>query len=341
MKNKQVILIFFLGIIIGVILAPFTNKLPQQAIISPISPTLAQTSQYLNPLIEGVVLGVSDKQAPVIKEQKAEKAATKSAVVSQFAILIEQNNPELDKANQPLPNPPNSKTDSFYKNTTSSDYSGKATIAALGDSMTDLMGPNLEYLKKELTKYYPKADFSLLNYGVGAENIEKVADRISKDYDYQGRHYQSLVSLNPDLIIVESCAYNPFSEGGDYLNRHWTALSRVVDILKSQTKAKIIILATIAPSLQNFGQGPAGVNWPVDLATSHSQRINEYLDNATRFAKAAGLPLVDVYHQTLLANGEGNPAYINPGDHIHQNVAGDELIAKLLRAKIYSLELFK
>jgi len=327
MKNKEVILIFFLGIIIGVILAPFTNKLPQQAIISPISPTLAETKDLITPLPEGEVLGVYIQNATT--ELETGKKDDKANLASRFAVLI--NPPVLEPKEQKI---------AKVENYPQSNYAGKATIAAVGDSMTDLMGPNLEYIRKELQKYYPKADFSLLNYGVGAENIEKVADRISKDYDYQGRHYQSLVSLNPDLIIVESCAYNPFAEGGDYLNRHWTALSRVVDILKSQTKAKIIILATIAPAKEKFGEGPAGVNWPVDLATSHSQRINEYLDNSIRFAKAAGLPLVDVYHQTLLANGEGNPAYINPGDHIHQNVAGDELIAKLLTQKIFSLDLF-
>jgi hypothetical protein len=343
MKNRASIAIFLGGMIIGLALAPLTNKTPRDAILSPISPTLAQTSKYLSPLADGVVLGVSDEQPPVIKEQE-EVIASQSATVSQFATLIEPNSHEADKAevdktNEPnLPNETNlPKSPTSESKSSASNYSGTITIAAVGDSLTDLMGPDLPYLKKVLKAYYPQAQFNFFNYGVGAQNIEKVADRLTREYDYQGRHYQMLSSINPDLVILESCAYNPFMEEGDYLNRHWSGMAKTVDLIKGQTKAKIMILATIAPAKEKFGQGPAGVNWPPDLSWQHAERINQYLNNAVNFAHSAGLPLVDVYHQSLLANGEGNPNYINPGDHIHQNVAGDEFISQLLAPKIYNI----
>ncbi len=221
-----------------------------------------------------------------------------------------------------------------------SNYSGKITIAAIGDSMTDLMGPGLPYLETVLQNYYPRAEFNLLNYGVGAENIEKGLERIKNDYTYKERHYSSLASVNPDIVIIESFAYNPFENQEAELNRHWLALTRMVDFIKSQTKAQIIILITIAPTKEKFGQGPGGVNWPQDLAWQQANRINQYLENAVRFAQPTGLPLVDVYHQTLLSNGEGNLDYISSHDHIHQNEAGNKLVARLLGRKIFSLALF-
>lgn len=221
-----------------------------------------------------------------------------------------------------------------------SNYSGKITIAVIGDSMTDLMGPGLPYLKTVLQNYYPRAEFNLLNYGVGAENIEKGLERIKNDYSYKEKHYSSLASVNPDIVIIESFAYNPFENQEAELDRHWLALTRMVDFIKSQTKAQIIISITIAPTKEKFGQGPGGVNWSQDLAWQQANRINQYLENAVRFAQSTGLPLVDVYHQTLLSNGEGNLDYISSHDHIHQNEAGNKLIARLLGRKIFSLALF-
>lgn len=336
--NRKSFLILLIGMIIGLTLAPLTKNSPKDAILSPITSSRAGNEEFLSPLADGVVLGATSLQypAPSIQPPVASSSAT-----SQFASLINEVNQENLPKPSDLPNPSIPPTPSNSPNPPSpkvySNYSGTITIAALGDSITDLMGPELPYLKNYLKTYYPKAQFNLLNYGVGAQNIEMVEDRMTKDYDYQGKHISALTSLKPDLVIVESCAYNPFVDDGDYLNRHWTALSRVTDIIKSQMGSKILILAAIAPAKAEFGQGPAGVNWPQEMSIHHATLINQYLDNALNFAKAANLYYVDAYHPSLLANGEGNQTYINQGDHIHQNVAGDEFIAKLLASRIYNI----
>lgn len=321
-RIKQSILIFISGLIIGINVNSLINKSFKKIIISPISPTLAETRKFILPLSEGEILGISTKTSQNKLKVKKEKVKRSS----QFANLINQSilTPGVDE-----------ETPGVNFNW----HSGKITIAVIGDSMTDLMGPNLPYLKTALQKYYPQVQFNLLNYGVGAENIEKGLKRIKKEYTYQGRHYPALVSINPDIVVIESFAYNPFRDSTGELDRHWSALVKIVDFIKSNTRAKIIILATIAPTKEKFGQGPNGVNWLKDLAWQHANRIGQYLENTVRFAQSANLPLVDVYHQTLLPNGGGNLAYINPGDHIHQNEAGNKLIAKLLAEKIFQLNL--
>lgn len=319
-------LTFLTGLIIGLGLAPLADKTPRQVIVSPISPTLAETKGFILPASENQVLGLQ------ANKDEVEKPKAQKPKKSKFANLIPTPVPTPGVSKE-TPGVTDVKTETVSQ-ADQSNYSGRITIAAVGDSMTDLMGPNLPYLKTELKKYYPKADLNLLNYGVGGDNIENGSARIRGEYNYQGRHYPTLTSIEPDIIVIESFAYNPFSNGENELDRHWQDLANLVDYIKNNTKVKIIIMATIAPTKEFFGQGPAGVNWPKDLAFRQAEKINQYLDNTVRFAKSANLPLVDVYHQTLLSNGEGNLDYINPGDHIHQNVAGNELIAKLLAEAI-------
>lgn len=332
MRFKSILLIFFIGLITGITINPLAIGTPKKAFLSPVTVSLAETREITLPTSEGEVLGVAIKVVPTPEPTKPEDVVHFGGLLTQ-QIVDNEEKPE-DKAREVEKV---EKMEIFGQ----SNYSGRVTIAALGDSMTDLMGPDLPYLKKELLKYYPKADFNLLNYGVGAENIEKGLERMGREYTYQDRHYSALISIDPDIVIVESFAYNPFDNEEKYLDKHWSILTQIVDRLKGQTKAKIMIMSTIAPAKANFGEGPAGINWPKDLAWQHANRINEYLENTTRFAQSAGLPLIDVYHKTLLSNGEGNPAYINPGDHIHQNVAGNEFISSLIARKIFELGLIK
>lgn len=327
MRVKSVLLIFLIGLIVGIVISPLADKSPSEALLSPVTVSLADTKELFLPTSEGEVLGATIEITPTPTPEQEDTVHFGDLLVQQI-VEEEKNEDKVEETEN---------GESFAQ----SNYSGRVTIAALGDSMTDLMGPNLPYLKKELLKYYPKADFNLLNYGMGAENIEKGLNRMSREYTYQGRHYPALTSINPDIVIVESFAYNPFDNEENYLDKHWSVLSQIVDNLKSQTKARIMILATIAPAKSNFGEGPAGINWPKDLAWQHANRINQYLDNTVRFAQSASLPLIDVYHKTLLSNGEGNPAYINPGDHIHQNVAGNEFISSLIAKKIFEFNLIK
>ncbi len=218
---------------------------------------------------------------------------------------------------------------------TTSNWSGRLRIAIIGDSMIDVMGTDLPYLKKSLRKRFPNAKLELYNYGIGGENIEKGLARIESEYNYKDRKYPALTSLGADIIIIDSFAYNPFEDNANELDRHWTALGKMVDIIKTKTKAKIIIMTPIAPDIYKFGQGPGGVNWPQDQAKSHAQRIMKYLQNTVNFAKSAKLILINGYSSTL-NNGNGSQYYISSHDYIHQNIQGNQLMADFISQKIYN-----
>ncbi len=180
--------------------------------------------------------------------------------------------------------------------------------------MIDTMGPGLPALKAKLGD-----NFTLLNYGVGATNIDYGIVRITNDYEYLGNRIPSLASRRPDIVVLESFAYNPFPDADGGVNRHWLALSRAVDTLKSTIPGvKIVIAATIGPHASSV------------MSPEHVAVIKSYLESTIAFAKSQRLPLADAYNGSVAA-------YTNPGDHIHYSDAGREFFASRLAAAIQTV----
>ena len=167
------------------------------------------------------------------------------------------------------------------------------SIAVYGDSMVDTMGERLEYLEHKLKSLYPSVNFTLYNYGKGSENVEMGLERWNSRLDYQDRHYPYITEVRPDIIILGSFAYNPFSPYER--DRHWIGLTKLVEQAKS-SGASIYMLAEIAPLRNTFGKGPNGVNWDESTAYEHSGRIVEQLENAVSLSRNLGVGLIDVFH---------------------------------------------
>lgn len=324
MNIKETLLIFILGLFIGVGVSPYASGTPQDFFISPVSLSMAQTKDLLVPLAEGEVLGA-------MTEAKSPPPVT----FENLQNLVDQEDNEPVKQDEENKNEISALALS-EKNKRTNPVKGELTVAVLGDSMVDTMGPSLPYLEKALKNYYPEFHFHLLNYGAGGTNIDYGVQRLTQPYEYLGKTIPALVSTKPDIVIVESFAYNPWGAEKSDLDRHWLAMAKVIDILKSQTQAKILFLATIAPNKANFGAGPNGINWAKDQAWQHAEKINLYLENSVRFAQSQNIPVVDAYHPSLVA-GDGNLAYINASDHIHPSVSGCQFIANLLAQKLNSL----
>src|SRR3989344_2819547 len=73
-------------------------------------------------------------------------------------------------------------------------------VALLGDSMIDTLGPDVPHLKRKLTNLFPGTTFTMLNYGVGATNIDASLSRMTDSYTYLGQTIPSLVSQSPDIV---------------------------------------------------------------------------------------------------------------------------------------------
>lgn len=222
--------------------------------------------------------------------------------------------PTAEPTAVPSPKPASVPSKSFAKNS----YS----IAVYGDSMVDTMGERLEYLEHSLKKLYPSVNFTLYNYGKGSENVEMGLERWNSRLDYQDRHYPSISEVHPDVIVIGSFAYNPFSPYDR--DRHWMGLTKLVEQAKS-TGAKVYMLAEIAPLRNNFGRGPNGVNWDESTAYEHSGHIIEQLENAVSLSRNLGAGLIDAFHVS-----GGNASYVNASDGIHPSVAGHEFTASMI-----------
>lgn len=214
-------------------------------------------------------------------------------------------------------------------------------IALLGDSMTDTLGIDFPALQTLLKQKFPGIQPLILNYGVGGTNIDQGIPRITSGYTYQGRTLKSMVDEQPDIVVLESFAYNPFPFDTGALEKHWLSLSHAVDSISTNIPgAKIIIGVTIAPNTDVFGDG-AGLSFQPKDKQERTQVIRNYLESTIQFAKGQHIPLADAYTPSRDSTGNGILKYINRGDDIHPSGDGAALYAQTVFNTIVSAHLLQ
>lgn len=288
-------------------------------------------------------------QTPDVVEHVSEKPTSGFGSLTSFR--IETNETTITPSPSPAPTiQPTTRITPSARNDSpcSSCEAGKQlkkkqySIALLGDSMIDTLGPEAPHLKGKLIAKYPGATFTIKNFGVGGTNIEYGIERLRNSYTYLGAQIPSVVSSKPDLIVVESFGYNPFSFDTGALDKHWLSLATIVDIIHASLPGtKILIAATIAPNRDVFGDGAPGLSFSTEDKMKRTENIKRYLENAIKFARGERLPLADAYHASLDGNGNGKLQYINPGDHIHYSDAGRALFAQIVSEAISSNRLLE
>ena len=193
--------------------------------------------------------------------------------------------------------------------------------------MTETMGENLPHLAALLESAYPNHRFTLLNYGQGSTDIEDGLSRLTNPSKYQNRDYPPLLHLQPDIIVIESFAYNHWSSELNDLNRQWQTIVSMLDTIKSYSlDTKIILLATISPNPKIYGDGV--LNWSKDMKWDATITTKAYLQNFINFAGSSFLPLADAYAASLNSEGHGDRKYISPVDNIHPSEEGKMLISQ-------------
>ena len=203
-------------------------------------------------------------------------------------------------------------------------------IAFLGDSMVDTFGKGYPTLAGKLVVLFPQSKFDILNYGVGAADMVSGLSRLTNNYVYLNENIPSLLSQNPDIIFVESFAYNHWSKSEEDLNKQWVTLGKIVDTIKSHSGAKIVFYSTIAPNSKVYAKGVKDIGWNDLERKEQSETVKIYLNNHLNFAKSAGIPFIDAYHASIDAFGEGKLLYINSGDLLHPSNEGHALVASMI-----------
>jgi len=201
------------------------------------------------------------------------------------------------------------------------------TIALLGDSMIETIPSGT--LEKSLNLYYPYYKFNVLNYGRGASNIE------------QGLSFlPSLLSQKPNLIAVESFAYNNFGNNQSGIDRQWLALGAITtQIKKNLPDSKIILAATLAPNSIIFGNGSPYTFTSLEKIEKTST-IKLYLKNIINFATSQNFPLADTFTPSL-KNDQGDPQFINSDDNIHPSDQGAQFFCDTLASTIFQNKLIQ
>ncbi len=204
-------------------------------------------------------------------------------------------------------------------------------IALYGDSMIDTMSDVPQLLMTSLQNKYPGVSFTVYNYGIGAQNVADGLARFEAPFSNRDRVYPAITQLHPDVIVVGSFAYNPFSPHDR--ERHRALLTQLVE--KAKQVAPTYMLAEIAPLGADFGKGTKGVNWPESQSVEHSNKIIEHLQNVFLIGQSMNVPVIDVFNKSKLQGAQyGQRAYVNVDDGIHPSFMGHSLMADAIVATI-------
>ncbi len=284
-------------------------------------------SIYIIVFLVGLVVGLP----LVVKAESRFGDLLSTEQISQFRRLLE-NKPA------PEPTPVSESTGQVLGDKFINNHSKKLTIAILGDSMVDVLQPDLPQLRSALQSYYPKTDFQLFNFGVGASDLEYAIERLTEDYEYLGSKYPAVLSVEPDVLVIESFAYNNFGYGQEGLDKQWLLIGDIITQTESLSPdTEIVLAATIAPNSTVYGRGIDGIDWNQAERLVRSETVKEYLQNIINFSASQGYPLADAYRPSLDRYGEGKAYYINASDNLHPSGPGGELFCQKIADAVASI----
>lgn len=217
------------------------------------------------------------------------------------------------------------------------EHPGSRTViyVAIGDSVTQgCLGMNEmthhevyhELLRRRIEVHYPTANFNVINSGVGGDTAHQSRNRWGRD----------VISYNPDLVTI--CFGLNDTHGGEAgLDEFKAAIRDLVELIRTETKAEVIILTTIMmmkadnPSVPEMYKSIAS-----DFISIYEKGTLQIYNDALReYAAIYGVPILDVHAfweamdqagidiHTRLSNG------INHPDIAFHHQLADELEKKL------------
>ncbi len=201
--------------------------------------------------------------------------------------------------------------------------------------MTEALGSG-ETITPVLKKYYPKKEIHILNYGIGSTSVLTLPKRLKETQSRGNELLPAILSKDFDVILIESFGNNPLSNYSlqEGFKKQTEVLDESVRLIRQQKpKAKIIFVATIAPSKQRYGEGIINLT-PEERKKWADERI-AYIKNHMEYAKAHNIPLIDIFDKSLV-NGDGNIDLVNNVDFIHPSNTGLIFIGKEIGEFIFS-----
>jgi hypothetical protein len=209
-------------------------------------------------------------------------------------------------------------------------------IIALGDGMTASAGPAMPALAAALYAAWPTVAFEVINHGVPGSRAGHGLWRLTHDCPVGDRVLPAVVSLQPDIVLIESFAHTNAADGiiGDdgvkhLRDMHW----RMLSTLRETTQADVVAVVTVAPDCDHFLETTPGyIQTPVAVRRWMAKDRRHYLEEAVRTAQAWELPLADAYHASLDPAIGGAPLarFIDPATWQVPSEEGHRLVARLV-----------
>lgn len=209
----------------------------------------------------------------------------------------------------------------------------RVTVSCLGDSMFDTMGEDCAVLSEALAEAHPDVDWRVRNHAVSGTRADYGLYRVTHDYQYAGRSGKSVAYDDPDIVILESFAYNHIIDREEGLEHYRTVLTRIVEALRLHTRAKILFVRTIPPDHDHFLESvPNFYTLPPRNRRIMAGVVDTYMAAAREWADGLGLPCADAYDLCLaeIARGVPHRVFIDPADNIHPSGYGHRFVARCI-----------
>lgn len=215
-------------------------------------------------------------------------------------------------------------------------------IVMVGDSMTAALGiyggKLSEYLNTQYKSTPGHQRIIIDNYAIGSTNILDLHKQMTTKLTSGDVTLDPLISVQPDLILIESFGYNPLSQLSldEGKKTQIQTLDETMKFLATTLpQTAIVFVSTIAPDKQTYGlNGNPGMS-VADRTIEVEERM-AYIKNHMAYASSHHIPLIDIFDASLTADGNGNITYINPNDHIHPSFAGTDFIDRLIANYIFT-----
>ncbi len=213
-------------------------------------------------------------------------------------------------------------------------------IAIYGDSMTEYLHRPPRALAEHLANLQPRVDAELFNYGIGATRAELVLYRLRYEYWHGRERMQPLPVLKPDILVLESCAFNNSNDqqaGLSNFTHIWDQILATCRELAPQ--AHVLLYLTIAPIAALPDERANRLFYgalPEIFALRHHWR-SVYQQSFAQWAARQGVPLVDVREHVLNMAAHTPLVHWVAADGVHPNAAGVDLISAQIAAAIGAL----
>ena len=211
------------------------------------------------------------------------------------------------------------------------------SIALLGDGTIAGWGERCPELSAELGRLYTRSSFEIQNHGLDGSRVGNALLRIGSDYDKEGQKVRHLAHSNPDIVIVDSCAFSQFWDGSEGLSEYRDLTRRVWDEIERTTTAKRLFFLAASPPRERFLEGaPLFANTSQATRARFAEGVSRFLDEARSIVTDEGWPVADAGEELkkVIDQGASIRRYFDQNEGVHPSRLGYELAAKVIAREI-------